>query len=137
MKKTKQLSVYLENRPGLLARACSVLGESGINILAMSIHDTVDQAVVRYLVDNPTKALLLLEHEEFYVIEQDVLMVEISNTPGELAAVARKLAQADINIDYAYYTATYRQPHGCLVLRTKDADGAMEALRGIEPVTEE
>lgn len=132
MRSTKQLSVYLENRPGVLAHACSILAEAGINILAMSIHDTVDQAVARFLVDNSTKALLLLEHEDFYVIEQDVVVLEIKNRPGALAEVARKLAHADINIDYAYCTATEDQKSGCLVLRTKEIDRVKDVLAGIE-----
>ena len=59
----KQLSVFLENRPGALAHICGILSEADINIRALSVHDTVDNAVVRLIVDNPTKALLLLEQE--------------------------------------------------------------------------
>ncbi len=57
----KQLSIFLENRPGGLARICGTLAESGINILALSIHDTVDHAIIRLLADRPVKALLILE----------------------------------------------------------------------------
>lgn len=124
----KQLSVFLENRPGMLARACSVLSENKVNILALSIHDTVDHAVVRFFVDNPTKALLLIEHEGFYVLEQDVVVLDVDNQPGVLAEVAQKLAEADINIDYAYCTATEGQSHGCLVLKTEDPERASEVL---------
>ena len=67
----------MPNRPGVLAKACSILSESGINIMAMAVHDTVDNAVVRFLVDHPTKALLLLEQEELYVLEQEVVVLEI------------------------------------------------------------
>ena len=65
----KQLSVFMPNRPGVLAKACAVLSENGINIMALAVHDTVDNAVVRFLVDHPTKALLLLEQEALYVLE--------------------------------------------------------------------
>ena len=75
----KQLSVFLPNRPGIMARTCSVLSDAGVNILAMAVHDTVDNAVVRFIVDHPTKAILLLEQEELYVMEQDVVVVEIDN----------------------------------------------------------
>ena len=64
----KQLSVFLPNRPGALARTCSIISEAGVNILAMAIHDTVDNAVVRFLADQPTKALLMLEQEELYFL---------------------------------------------------------------------
>ncbi|MBI4549746.1 MAG: ACT domain-containing protein [Candidatus Omnitrophica bacterium] len=123
-----QLSVFLENRPGMLARACSILSDNGVNILALSIHDTVDHAVVRFYVDNPTKALLLIENEGFYVLEQEVVVLDVDNRPGSLTGIAQKLAEADINIHYAYCTATDGQVHGCLVLKTDYPDRADEVL---------
>ena len=124
----KQLSVFLPNRPGIMARTCSILSEAGINILAMAVHDTVDNAVVRFIVDHPTKATLLLEQEELFVMEQDVLVVEIDNRAGTLARIAQSLAEADINIAYAYCTATPNQECGCLVIRTDQLDRAQELL---------
>lgn len=124
----KQLSVFLPNRPGILAHTCAILSEAGVNILAMAVHDTMDSAVVRFLVDQPTKAILLLEQEEFYVQEQDVLVVEIDNQAGTLARICQSLAEADINIAYAYCTATPRQECGCLVIRTDQIDRAQELL---------
>lgn len=124
----KQLSVFLPNRPGVMARTCSILSEAGINILAMAVHDTVDNGVVRLIVDQPTKAVLLLEQEEFYITEQDVLVVELENKTGALTRVAQSLAEADINISYAYCTATPNQEGGCLVLRTDQLERAQELL---------
>ena len=124
----KQLSVFLENRPGNLARVCSILSDAGINILALAIHDTVDNAVVRFLVDNPTKAFLLLEEEELYVMEQDVVVLELLNRFGELTRICQCLAQADINISYAYCTARPDQHSGCLVLKTDNPERALEIL---------
>ena len=124
----KQLSVFLPNRPGVMANTCSILSEAGINILAMAVHDTMDNAVVRFIVDHPTKATLLLEQEEFYVMEQDVLVVEIDNKAGVLSRIAQSLAEADINIAYAYCTATPNQECGCLVIRTDQPERAQEIL---------
>ncbi|MSR76993.1 MAG: ACT domain-containing protein [Candidatus Omnitrophica bacterium] len=124
----KQLSVFMPNRPGVLARTCSALSEAGVNIMAMAVHDSVDGAVVRFLVDHPTKALLLLEGEELFVMEQEVVVVELENGPGRLARVAQILAQADINIHYAYCTATNGQKTGCLVLKTDQPDRALDIL---------
>jgi hypothetical protein len=124
----KQLSVFLPNRPGVMANTCSILSEAGINILAMAVHDTMDNAVVRFIVDHPTKATLLLEQEEFYVMEQDVLVVEIDNKKGTLSRIAQSLAEADINIAYAYCTATPNQEVGCLVIRTDQPERAQEIL---------
>ncbi len=111
-----------------MARTCAILSEAGVNILAMAVHDTMDNAVVRFLVDQPTKAILLLEQEEFYVQEQDVLVVEIDNQTGTLARICQSLAEADINIGYAYCTATPKQECGCLVIRTDQIERAQELL---------
>jgi hypothetical protein len=124
----KQLSVFMPNRPGVLAHTCSILSENGVNIMALAVHDTVDNAVVRFLVDQPTKALLLLEREELYVLEQEVVVIEIANRPGELTRIAQVLAEADINIAYAYCTATANQESGCLVLKTDQPERALEIL---------
>ena len=128
----KQLSVFLPNRPGALAQIANILAEANVNILALSVHDTVDAAVVRLVLDNPTKALLLFEKEEFYIMEQDVVMLPVDNQPGIMAKIAQKLGRADINIQYAYCTGAMNQIAGCIVLKTDQPDAAMKALREFE-----
>ncbi len=129
VKITKQLSVFLENRPGGLARICNILSEAGLNIQALSVHDTVDHAIVRLVVDQPIKALLLLEQQGLYILEQDIVIISLDNRPGRLAELAQKVARADINIEYAYCTAMDRQEEGCLVLKTDSAERTLELLR--------
>ena len=124
----KQLSVFMENKPGRLSTICSTLADNDINIFAMSVHDTVDHAIVRLIVDYPTKALVLLEQEGVYTITQDVVVLEIDNKPGIISTVAKKLFRADINIEYAYCTAAKNQEFGCLVVKTKDAEQTLEIL---------
>lgn len=124
----KQLSIFLENRPGGLARICGVLEETGVNILALAVHDTVDHAVVRLIAEPHVKALLLLEQQGLYLLEQDVIVMKLDNKPGSLAVIARALAHADINIHYAYCTATEHQLQGCLILKTDDPPRALEIL---------
>ncbi len=124
----KQLSVFMPNRPGVLAKTCAILSEARVNISALAIHDTVDNAVVRFLVDHPTKALLLLEQEGLYVLEQEVVVVEIRNAAGELTRICQTLAQADINIAYAYCTGLTSQEYGCLVLKTDNPERTLEIL---------
>ncbi len=60
METATQLAVFLSNRPGALARVCDSLGDAGINIHALTISDSVDHSVVRMVVSDPTKALMLL-----------------------------------------------------------------------------
>ena len=124
----KQLSVFMENKPGRLSQICSTLAEAGINIRAMSVHDTVDHAIVRLMVDNPNKALVLLEEEGLYIVTQDVVVLQIENVPGIISMIAKKLFRADINIEYAYCTASKNQDLGCLVVKTKDAEQTLDIL---------
>ncbi|MBI1977631.1 MAG: ACT domain-containing protein [Candidatus Omnitrophica bacterium] len=128
----KQLSIFLPNRPGMLAHMAGFLAEANVNILALSVHDTVDNAVVRLVLDNPTKATLLLEQEELYIMEQDVVILAVDNEPGILAKIAQKLGHADINIQYAYCTAAPNQQTGCIVIKTDQPEAAMECLRDLE-----
>jgi hypothetical protein len=124
----KQLSVFIENKPGRLSKVCSTLAEAGVNIYAMSVHDTVDHAIIRLLVDNPNKALIILEEEGVYIVTQDVVVLEIENKPGIISKIASKLFRADTNIEYAYCTAAKNQEFGCLVIKTKDAEQTLEIL---------
>lgn len=124
----KQLSVFMENKPGRLSYICNTLAEANINIYAMSVHDTIDHAIVRLLVDSPTKALIILEEEGVYIVTQDVVVVDIENKPGIISIIAKKLFRADINIEYAYCTASKNQDLGCLVIKTKDAEQTLEIL---------
>ena len=127
----KQLSVFMENKPGRLSQICNALAENDINIAAMSVHDTVDHAIVRLIVDQPTKALVILEEEGVYTIAQDVVVLEIENKPGVISTIARKLFRADINIEYAYCTASKNQDFGCVVIKTKDAEQTSEILEDL------
>ncbi|OGW82447.1 MAG: hypothetical protein A3C47_03680 [Omnitrophica bacterium RIFCSPHIGHO2_02_FULL_51_18] len=124
----KQLSVFMENKPGRLSKMCNTLADAGINIHAMTVHDTVDHAIVRLIVDQPTKALIILEEEGDHIVAQDVVIVEIENKPGIISMIAKKLFRADINIEYAYCTATKNQDLGCLVIKTKDPEQTVEIL---------
>jgi len=102
MQITKQLAVFLDNRPGMLARVCDALSEAKINIYAVTTSDTVDHSVIRMVVSDPRRAMLVFEERGTLVVEDDVLMIEGDNKPGSLAEIAHKLADAKINIEYCY-----------------------------------
>jgi len=86
-----QLAVFLENKPGTLARLCEALAQKQINLLALTVSDTVDHAVVRIVVDRPSEALSVLEDAGMLVVATDVLVVEVPNRPGGLADSAARL----------------------------------------------
>jgi hypothetical protein len=83
-----QLAVFLENRPGTLARACEALAKAGINIHALTVSDTVDHSVVRMIVSDPTKALMLLGERGVLAFENDVLCIDAVNERGVLGKIA-------------------------------------------------
>ena len=97
--------------------------------MAMSVNDTVDHAVVRLVVDNNIKALMLIEQQGLYLNEQDVVVIQVGNHPGVLAEISRRLARADINIDYAYCAATENQDEGCMILKTDSVERTLEVLK--------
>ena len=124
----RQLAVFLDNRPGTLARLCEAFGEAEINIFALSTSDTVDHTVFRMIVSDPAKAKRLLEERGALVVSTDVLMIDGSNKPGSLADLANRLAEAGINIDYAYSATHPTAKKGLLVLRVSEPKKALKAL---------
>ena len=123
-----QLAVFLDNRPGALARTCQALAAQKINILAMSILDTVDHAIVRLVVDKPREAQDVLSRLHNLVQARDVVMMDVPNELGAIARISERLAEAGINIEYAYCTGSPSHSAGALVLRTNDLEATINAL---------
>ena len=132
MQITKQLAVFLDNRPGTLARVCDTLGQAGINIYAITTSDTVDHTVVRLVVSDYRKALHLFEERNTLVVEDDVLMLEGDNVPGSLARLAHKLADAGVNIEYCYSATSADARQALIILRLSDAKKALRALESLK-----
>lgn len=128
---TTQLAVFLSNRPGTLSRVCSELAAAEINILALTISDTIDHSVVRMVVSDPTKALMLLGERGVLALENDVLLIESNNQPGTLATIADRLAKAGVNIEYAYLASSSKSQQGLLVLRPSNVEKAERALNDL------
>ena len=131
MESATQLAVFLANRPGALARVCEALAKAEINIHALATSDTVDHSVVRMVVSDPTKALMLLGEAGVLALESDVLMIETENRPGVLAKIAERLGQVEVNIEYAYLAASPKAAKGLIILRPSDIEKAQSALRDL------
>ena len=123
-----QLAIFLENRPGMLARVCDALAEAKINIYAITTSDTVDHAVIRMLVSDPKGALQVFGEYGTLVVEDEVLMVEADNKLGSLARIAHRLADAKVNIEYAYCATSQDARKGLLVLRVSNPEKALKLL---------
>ena len=124
----QQLAVFLDNRPGTLARLCDALSAEKLNIFAISTSDTVDHTVVRMIVSDPARAMHILEEHGTLAITADVLMIDGNNKPGSLATIAHALAEAKINIEYAYSATHPNAQKGLLILRVSDPKKALKTL---------
>ena len=123
-----QLAVFLDNRPGTLARTCQALAQANINIQALSILDTVDHAIIRMVVDRPKEAEQVLASLHTMVQGRDVVFMDVPNAAGTLATIAERLTEVGINIEYAYCTTSPNHSAGALVLRTNDLEATISAL---------
>src|SRR6266576_4640712 len=128
MQITKQVAIFLDNRPGMLARLADELAKASVNIYAITTSDTVDHSVIRMVVSDYRKALHVFEEHGALVVEDDVLLIEGDNRPGSLAKLAHKLARAKINIEYAYCATPPEAKKGLLILRVADARKALKVL---------
>lgn len=123
----RQLSVFLENKPGVLARLCHTFAAQGINLQGICVSDTVDHAVVRLITSDPLKARSVLESTGVLVVETDVLALRLPDRPGELGKLAARLAKAKVNIEYAY--GTVQNSSALLVLRVSDIKKAVKIAK--------
>jgi hypothetical protein len=128
MQITKQLAIFLDNRPGMLARVADALAEAKINIYAISTSDTVDHTVIRLVVSDYRKALHVFEEHGTLVVEDEVVQIDGSNKPGELAQIAHKLAGAKVNIEYCYSATPPDSKKGLMILRVSNPTKALKAL---------
>lgn len=128
MQITKQLAIFLDNSPGLLALVCQALADAKVNIYAISASDTVDHTVIRMVVDNPQKAIYVFEERGTLVVEDEVLMIDGDNRPGSLAKIAERLGAAKVNIEYCYCATSPGSRRGLLILRVKNPQKALKVL---------
>jgi hypothetical protein len=98
----KQISIVLDNVPGTMSHVSEILGREGVNIRAISVADTSDISTVRFVVDDPVKALNILKANGFPTKETDVLAVETPDHPSGLNAVLKPLKTSNINVHYLY-----------------------------------
>jgi hypothetical protein len=125
----RQLSVFLDNRPGVLAAVCRDLAEHGINLEAITVANLVDHAVVRMVVSDPGAAVHLLEERGVLVILTDVIAIELPDRPGAIAALAERLGRANVNIDYMYGSSRgSRAGRPTVFVRVADVRRAKRAL---------
>ena len=134
--KIHQVSVFLENKPGQLRMACDVLAKAGINMVTLSLADTAQFGILRFIIRDWEKAKRVLEKEGFVVKVTDMVAVEVADAPGGLAKILAALEKAGVNLEYMYGFTLKREGKGVLAFRFDDPDRAIAALRkrGVNPV---
>jgi hypothetical protein len=127
--KITQISVFLENRKGRLSEVCSMLGQAGINIRALTIAETETFGVLRMVVDKPSETVDLFRKNGITANRTDVVAAEVPDKPGGLAEVLKTLSDSDVNVEYMYGFVEKHSENALLVFRFDDPDRAAEILR--------
>jgi hypothetical protein len=138
--KIKQLSLFLENRPGQLLVPVRTLGEAGIDILTLSLADTQQFGIIRLIVRDWARAKKVLEQSGAVVNVTDVLAVDVPDRPGGLADTLEAFDKAKLGIEYMYaFSCRDRGKFATLVFRLEDPDKAATALQaqGVKLVPED
>ena len=134
--KVKQISIFLENKPGAHSRPIKLLADAKINILTLCLADTEQFGILRLIVQDWQKAEALLEKDGCVVKLSDLVAVEVPDKPGELADILVALEKARVNLEYMYGFTLKAEGEGLLAFRFDDPDRAIAALQkqGINPI---
>jgi hypothetical protein len=127
--KLKQLSLFLENKPGALSRPVRILARARFNILTLSIADANQFGILRLILRDWEKAKKLLEQEGFVVKVTDMVAVEVADRPGGLAEILTVLEKAGVNVEFMYAFTEKRESKAVMVFRFDDPDNAIRVLR--------
>ena len=125
---TKQLSVMMENQRGALAGLCSKLAEKAVNIVGLMVPEQPGVAPIRLVVNNDETARKVLDSMGLKFTEEDVLAVQVSNRPGALGKLTRKLADHGLDVKYAYATMSKAAEKATVILALSDPAAAAKIL---------
>ena len=125
----RQISIFLENKPGQLSTICRALADAGINIATLSLADTADFGIVRMIVDDHEKAKAVLTEKGHVLNVCEVIAVCVPDRPGGMAEVMQALDAAGANIEYSYAFAFHKGEKAVLVFRFDDNARAENALK--------
>lgn len=128
-----QFSVFLVNKPGILAQVTRALADAKVNIVALTLVDSQEHGVLRIVDEDPAETREVLKKLNLPMTETDVLCMELSNRPGALADVAQLLGENHININYAYCTSGAPGGKTTAVLKVADPKKAERALQSSKP----
>ncbi|WP_026485812.1 ACT domain-containing protein [Caldanaerobius polysaccharolyticus] len=125
----KQVSVFLENKPGRLADITKLLGDNGIDISALSLADTTNFGILRIIVNDPDRAVKIIRDNGFTVKTTEVLAVEVEDRPGGLADVLKVLEEQKVSIEYAYSFVKRTADKAFVLLKVEQPEKVVELLK--------
>ena len=128
MMTVRQLSVFLENKPGRLCAATDILAKEGINLSALTLADTSEFGILRLIVDQPDRAREVLMEAGIVVRISDVLAIAMDDAPGGAVGILHLLSEAGLNIEYMYACVGRQSGKAIMVVRTDDIELAEDIL---------
>ena len=136
--KLKQISLFVENKPGTVNAALKLLADNGINISTLSLSDSKFFGVLRLLIRDWEKARDLLEANHFAVKITDVVAIEVDHAAGSLSRVLEVLDRNQVNIEYLYAFAAGLHGKAAIIFRFADPDDAIAKIKSelkiVEPL---
>ena len=135
----KQISVFMENRPGRLAEITKVLSDNDIDVRAINIADTTDYGILRMIVNDEVKAEKVLRENNMTASVTDVIAISIPDTVGAFSTVINLLKDKGISIEYIYSFIGEKSNKAVIVIKTNKLDESLETLKnnGVEVLTKE
>ena len=125
----KQLSLFLENKPGRLANVCRIMAQEGINIRALSVADATDFGVLRLIVDDPDLAEEKLKARGIIVSITDVIGIKVPDRPGGLAEAMDILGEENISVEYMYAFVGKSGDQALVIMRLDDSAKGIAAVK--------
>ena len=126
--KIKQLSIFLQNKMGSLAKPLEVLTVADVNIRAMCMADTSEFGILRIVVDDPMKGKEALEENNFLVKITEIIGVEMNDEPGGLTDILKVKKENEIDLEYLYAFSHDKSEKAILLLHASDIDELINVL---------
>lgn len=128
MNNIRQISVFVENKPGRLSSITQILKDCGIDIRALSIADTKDFGILRIIVNDPDLACAKLREASCTVTITEVVAISINDEMGKLSEVMSLLNDAAVNIEYMYAFLSKSDNKASIILRVDNNEKANAAF---------
>lgn len=126
----KQISIFVENKPGRLAEVTEIIAKNNINMRALSLADTANFGILRIIVDDPNKVEKILKENEMTVSITSVISICVEDKPGGLAEILKILAAENIGIEYMYAFVSKQAADGAyVIMRIEEDFKAVEILK--------